>query len=360
MFCTKCGLKNDDTSLFCAGCGAKLSKPQYAQNAPEQIPFSEEASPVENAYDNVENEIVNNTAYDNSDELKENVQEMIGGDSSDTYAENNSADFQRGIDLMKEGQENSSDGMQPEGSFANTQNSEPVPVYEQPQNDSQNNFSQQPFNNQSNFGGRPYDNQEAYNAVPKNKFSFKRFFFSMIIILASVAACAVIVMNYVGIKISYEGQGNTQATKGYDVIKQGVEFDEENIAYDVDALNELKDAVDNFRIIVIAFEIALVVIAVIDLILLIAVRKKGGYVLTMFFSLLKMGLGGYAIYLWCFDVLDKLKEVFVQSSGLYLQDSLKLTFTVEIGAILAVGLQLVIFICSIILLTCKNRQKIAQ
>ena len=402
MFCTKCGLKNDDSSLFCAGCGTKLSKPQYAQNIPEQMPNPIVNPSASDSYDQAVSEIVNNTAYDNSDELRENVQGLME-ETYQTNSEDDQTNLISSIDLSKAGQENDSETGLLNDSFDNydTGAGFAQPQFENQFNDlqapngiqndygqqysdqndfsgrqpmnqndfggrqpmNQNDFGGQQFMNQNNFGGQPFNNQNTYNAAQANKFSFKRFFFSLLVILASVAACAAIALNYVGIKMSFMDDNETQKIKGYDLIKDGVEFDEEETMFDVDSLKDLKKTVDNFQLMLIIFEVALVVIAVIDLILLIAVRRKGAYIFTMLFSLIKMGFGGYIIYLWCFNVLDKFKTVFAQSLdsiGSYLPESIKLTFTLEIGVMLAVGLQLLIFICSIILLTCKNRQKITQ
>ena len=98
----------------------------------------------------------------------------------------------------------------------------------------------------------------------------------------------------------------------------------------------------------------------IDFITLIAVRTRKAYVFTMLFSLIKGGLGGFMIYYWLFNFLDALKDAFQNMIQMFLSSSaagIEVTATIEIGAMLAVGLQALIFVCSIILMTCKNRVK---
>ena len=104
----------------------------------------------------------------------------------------------------------------------------------------------------------------------------------------------------------------------------------------------------------------MVVFAVIEFILLVVVRRRGAYVLIMLFSLIKLGLGGYIGYLWCFKLLNIIKDSFNDLLNFLASQEYAMTITAGfgIGFILMMAAQLVTFICSIVLMTCKNRKKV--
>ena len=348
MFCTKCGMKNDDDALFCAGCGSVMSKPQE----PQQQVNTQESQGV--SLEKVQTEeVVSEMAEDTVNEPVNDVQvESVEPQTFDVPPSQEAA-----ANLSQP-----QNAEQPQ-SFNQPYNYNQSQNYGQPQGQNYGqsyNYAQQQNYGQSQFGGQQYANPQP---VRNSNFSVKRFIFSALIVIASIFACACIAFNYVGIKMSLNVDGEKDSekeySKGYKIIKEEMEgFDDFT-----DGPEEKKfvDTLNLFRVFVIIFEVALVVFTIIDLILLLAVRKRGAYVLTMVFSLIKLGIGGIAAYLWCFKVLDQLKVLFedyVSDFIGYADFVFNFSSFLGIGLILALVMQAVIFVCSIVLLTCKNRQRV--
>lgn len=442
MFCTKCGLKNDDDSLFCAGCGAQLKRPQYAQNVNDANNvnsfssandtdtgqgdsssdfFTQMNSPEEDKAENIIEENIqtvqkNVTQMENEDvpysfvsrfeePAVDSVQETAQNEPVQNFIQQQNYSQPQGFEQVQ-GYDRSQNYEQPQ-SYGQPQSYEPSQDFEQPQGYEQSqdfgysqNFTQtdnQQYNgsqfnpqqaNVQQFSGQYQGQQpnglqpdmpqgmgvqpqfagnmngaQGYqnNGIQKNKFSVKRFIFSAIVIIASIAACVGIALDFVGLKTTVtdgsDKETDTSYTKGYEIIKDRIDMDDMD-----EESSGLVDSVRLFRVMVIAFEGAMIFFAIIDFILLVAVRRRGAYVFTLLFSLIKAGLGGFVLYLWCFDILDKLRALYTEWYSSYFFSfgdyEIKLSAVLGIGSILAVGLQILILICSIILLTCKNRKKL--
>lgn len=388
MFCTKCGMKNDDDALFCAGCGSPIKKPQTMQQPQlqkieqqsenikeesktnddigfsffQQVEETKNEQELESQSENAEEPIVESQ----SETINESIVETLSEPQPENVTESSFGEIrlEQGADTVFE-----------------TQN-EPMPetkVEEQPvQSQFNAQLIQSQFNaqsEQSQFNAHPTQSQ--FNAQPipsqynnmvaspqkENKFSFKRFIFSALLIIVTLASCATIFMTYVTAKYDAKAYGERQKQeekiKGLDIIKDGVT---EDYKYEIEGY-EIEDIVDTaklFRTMVSVLEISLIIFSIIELVLLIGVRRRWAYVLTMLFSLIKLGLGGFVSYIWCFEFLDDLKEYFETTySSLFISDmSMKITAGLGIGLILALAAQGLVFIFSIILMTCKNRKKV--
>lgn len=368
MFCTKCGMKNDDDALFCAGCGSVMSKPQEPQpqvntQEPQQQVNTQESQGV--SLEKVQTEeVVSEMAEDTVNEPVNDVQvESVEPQTFDVPpSQEAAANFSQLQNAEQPQSFNQPQNAEQPQSFNQPYNYNQSQNYGQPQGQNYGqsyNYAQQQNYGQSQFGGQQYANPQP---VRNSNFSVKRFIFSALIVIASIFACACIAFNYVGIKMSLNVDGEKDSekeySKGYKIIKEEME----GIDDFTDGPEEKKfvDTLNLFRVFVIIFEVALVVFTIIDLILLLAVRKRGAYVLTMVFSLIKLGIGGIAAYLWCFKVLDQLKVLFedyVSDFIGYADFVFNFSSFLGIGLILALVMQAVIFVCSIVLLTCKNRQR---
>ena len=361
MFCTKCGMKNDDEALFCAGCGSPLSQSQTAQPV-ENEQKTQGVSLEKVSTEEVVSEMDENSAGEAESAFAENVQvESVEPQNMEQSQDDIQQNFEQPQNFSEQQNFEQPQNFSGQQNFEQPQNFGGQQNFEQPQNfGGQQNFGQpQNFGTQQSFGQPQFANPQPVN----NNFSVKRFIFSALIIIASIVACACIAFNYVGLEMSMKFEDEKDfdkiTSKGYEIIKDDVDAIED---YDDEPEAEkLIDTEKFFRVMIIVFEVALVVFTVIDLILLLAVRKKSAYIFTMIFSLIKAGIGGFAMYLWCFKFLDQTKALYNNTfSDLmsYSGITMKLTATVGIGFILALSLQAVIFVCSIILLTCKNRQKV--
>lgn len=399
MFCTKCGLKNDDDSMFCAGCGSPLKKPQYSQVQsmegevtanPEQS-FAADFSQAETQAESIIQESIQSVQESVKDiEEQENIGQENMEDSFDTVdsfedagqtvllqndeprynePQNNGPQYNEQQYSAPQYSEPQYGGQQYGNQMQNygSQNNE-YTYQNQMQNNAQYNQPQNQMQAQNNiqppYNGNQYMPQQNFQnginaGYQKNKFSVKRFIFSFIVIIASIVACVGIAFKYVGVKYEikddFDKEISKEYAKGYDIIKETPKTDD----YESDEYNDMIKTKKLFRVMVIVFEVALVVFTIIDFILLVAVRRKGAYVFTLLFSLIKLGLGGFALYLWCFDYLDKMKKYYEATDYYAGAAGVTVTALLGLGAILAVSMQIVIFICSIILLTCKNRKKMA-
>ena len=388
MFCTKCGMKNDDDALFCAGCGSPIKKPQTMQQPQlqkieqqsenikeesktnddigfsffQQVEETKNEQELESQSENAEEPIVESQ----SETINESIVETLSEPQPENVTESSFGEIrlEQGADTVFE-----------------TQN-EPMPETKVEEQPVQSQFNEQPIQSQFNaqseqsqFNAHPTQSQ--FNAQPipsqynnmvaspqkENKFSFKRFIFSALLIIVTLASCATIFMTYVTAKYDAKAYGERQKQeekiKGLDIIKDGVT---EDYKYEIEGY-EIGDIVDTaklFRTMVSVLEISLIIFSIIELVLLIGVRRRWAYVLTMLFSLIKLGLGGFVSYIWCFEFLDDLKEYFQTTySSLFISDmSMKITAGLGIGLILALAAQGLVFIFSIILMTCKNRKKV--
>ncbi len=388
MFCTKCGMKNDDDALFCAGCGSPIKKPQTMQQPQlqkieqqsenikeesktnddigfsffQQVEETKNEQELESQSENAEEPIVESQ----SETINESIVETLSEPQPENVTESSFGEIrlEQGADTVFE-----------------TQN-EPMPETKVEEQPVQSQFNEQPIQSQFNaqseqsqFNAHPTQSQ--FNAQPipsqynnmvaspqkENKFSFKRFIFSALLIIVTLASCATIFMTYVTAKYDAKAYGERQKQeekiKGLDIIKDGVT---EDYKYEIEGY-EIEDIVDTaklFRTMVSVLEISLIIFSIIELVLLIGVRRRWAYVLTMLFSLIKLGLGGFVSYIWCFEFLDDLKEYFETTySSLFISDmSMKITAGLGIGLILALAAQGLVFIFSIILMTCKNRKKV--
>lgn len=320
MFCTKCGLKNDDDAIFCAGCGNKLKMPENAVN---------------------------------KSDITENVAEDIPVSPSDSSSVENS-DYKVQLDKVLE-----------ETSETEATSSSIIEVEPQPSNFS--NMTQQgsngyTYNNQSmNNNQNVSNNQSMY----KNKFSVKRFIFSALVIIASIVSCVGIAFKYLDISLKGEAYGSTAtfnaSFKGTEIIKNDdfyIDLEDMDIYTSDDDIVESQRTI---RILLIISAVAMIVFAVLELVLLTAVRRKWAYALSILFSMIQLIISGVIAYEWCFEFLDEFKEIYRESmyfSSSYADISLKITAGIGAGIIIVLVSQAVIFVSSIILMTCKNRPKI--
>lgn len=402
MFCTKCGMKNGDDALFCAGCGSVMARPQSVQPvmnnqpaetvaAPEEnvVPVMENITPVEEPVTPVESAATESTpvvenvtestpVVENVVESAASAEEVSSIDENVTATQETPVENAAPKKVQLEKVEPQAQAGGEAQSFAqpqfnnqppnNQQNFGQAQSFGQPQfnnqppNNQQQNFGQtQRFNAAQNFGQAQFTQSQTAPQQGK-KSSAKRIIFSIIAILASIVSCFGIMFTYTGLeyKMSMEGYSTSDKayTKGYKIIKDKMNVSEDTL--DMDGADDVQEAANTFRYIVIAFEIALIVFTIIDIILLTAVRKRIGYLFTMLFSVIKIGLGAFAIYLWSFDVLDELKKLFgvmVDEMASYADVTIKLSSTIGIGMMLSIILQVIVFVCSIVLMTCKNKKR---
>lgn len=360
MFCKKCGAKNDDDAVFCVSCGAKIGESQAeVNNLSKEIVWENDKVVKENDNQNSGDNLSDNLSdsffqqADNNveDEKNENVEEVNQEETKNTE---DTEDTIEPVEISKtqdnyDNIQNNQIDNQPDNSF----------VRSQFENDNQ--FS----NGVQNVNSNPNVNQFSENTnngaqkqtEKANKFSFKRFLFSAIVLIATILSCATIFMNYLSMEVKVKGEkSQKESITGIDIIKSGVDEDEVWVNDDHKSI----DVTKTIRYCTIGLGVALVVFAVIEFILLVVVRRRGAYVLIMLFSLIKLGLGGYIGYLWCFKLLNIIKDSFNDLLNFLASQEYAMTITAGfgIGFILMMVAQLVTFICSIVLMTCKNRKKV--
>lgn len=313
MFCKKCGAKNDDDAIFCVSCGTKINETQNSVNASQEI---------------------------NQNEASDNQ-----ASSENVFDNQGYSFFQQETNVPEENKEN--DGINETGTV------EPAEAASTTETEK----TLEPQNTTNNFN---VPNQQINNfsqTEKVNKFSFKRFIFSAIVLIATILSCATFFMNYLSIQIKVKGQGSEKRyIKGTEIMKGDVTEDEVWLG---DEKREF-DYSKTIKWCTIALGVVTVVFAVIELVLLIAVRRRGAYVLITLFSLIKLGLGGYIGYVWCIKLLNILRDSYAEMAKIIGMTGYKITLTAGfgIGFILLMVAQLVTFICSIVLMTCKNRKKI--
>jgi hypothetical protein len=371
MFCTKCGLKNDDQALFCARCGTKIIIPEGMQTDLQSENKNNESNDTEKVVlekDLKEATTENTTenigySFFQQEPVNKGSDEVVGNVNIDT---NTNANTNTNIDTNANTNTNTNisdndsvteESQESKFNFINEEkeSNDNQVTYDQPYDNSVL------YNNESQSdNGQTYNgNNQIHNVTdrPKNKFSVKRFIFSALLIIATIASCVGIAFKYLEMETKYTYDGDSYKDsdqyKGYEIIKDD-DFCVKGEAKEY--LGDAADTVDLIRIIVIVFAISLIVLAIIEFVLLIVVRRRWVYVLSMLFSMIELGLGGYVIYLWCFKLLDQIKSMYSISS--MSTGSYKLTANLGAGIIITVATQVVVFICSIILITCKNRPKV--
>lgn len=331
MFCTKCGFKMDDDAVFCASCGTR-AKTIVADTSDVQIK-----------------------------ETKENVAEnFVGADKEDEES------------VVEE-------------SFKNEQISEcegfDNTVDEKDENEN--------VKENADIINTTMNSSDANNAMVNNvlvkkkyKFSFKRFLFSFFVIIASLAACvSVFTLSYSkmsmeilsddeNIELNEEYKmtdlmvgkllkGNSK-NKIIKMLTEVPEYLEDMDGYDVSEIakisSDLKENAELIKMLAIVLVIVVIVATLINIILCCVLRKKVTYVFTLLFSLANMVLGGYIFYIFNFDILgqvcDIMNSIIVNVDNYIINIEVVAGYT--LGAIVFMASQLVIFISSIILFTCKR------
>lgn len=385
MFCKKCGAKNDDDAIFCVSCGTKIGEVQAeVNNSSEEIAQENDEVVKENDNQNSGDSSSDNLSYsffqqvDNNaeDENNENVEEINQEETKNTGDTIEPVEPTETQDNYNNGQDNQINN-QPDNGFTGSQFGSDNQFSNGVQNVNANPNVNPNTNSNQFVENTNYGTQEQTEKA--NKFSFKRFLFSAIVLIATILSCATLFMNYLSLEAKVKGEGSQKESiaffdidgtiyiynkvkdgkksiTGIDIIKSGVDedvwFNEDHKSIDVTK--------KTIRYCTIGLGVALVVFAVIEFILLVVVRRRGAYVLIMLFSLIKLGLGGYIGYLWCFKLLNIIKDSFNDLLNFLASEEYVMTITAGfgIGFILMMAAQLVTFICSIILMTCKNRKKV--
>lgn len=340
MFCKMCGTKNDDDAIFCIGCGNKISMTQSTEV-------------------NTDKDLSQETVQED-ESIKEGFRETPDDVVSEDKVNLNTADETENVGYSFFEKIDESENLQKEDVKMQYDTSRAFESQNQYNSEITNNMQ---YDNHCNF-------QSENQTEPKkaNRFSVKRFIFSSLVIIASILSCITIFMNYLTFGLKYTGEdveANNQdsSVSGLDIIKEKtVEYDEED-----EEIKEYKDLLsvsDKITYCVIALSIVMVTFAVIELVLLTIVRRRWAYVLVMIFSIIKGILAGYVGYLWCFEALDAMKVMFRHmlsdyTLGNYFYEGygVRITNGIGIGLILVIVAQVITFISSIVLMTCKNRQK---
>ncbi|MCI5602914.1 MAG: zinc-ribbon domain-containing protein, partial [Clostridiales bacterium] len=194
MFCKKCGAKNDDDAVFCVSCGTKIGESQAeVNNLSKEIVWENDKAVKENDNQNSGDNLSDNLSdsffqqADNNveDEKNENVEEVNQEETKNTEDTIEPVEISKTQDNYDNVQNNQIDN-QPDNSFARSQF----------ENDNQ--FS----NGVQNVNSNPNVNQFAENTnygaqeqtEKANKFSFKRFLFSAIVLTATILSCATLFM----------------------------------------------------------------------------------------------------------------------------------------------------------------------
>lgn len=398
MFCTKCGFKMDDDSLFCANCGSKVTT-----LAPNQ-----EEVKQEEAKSTVVEPVITEQAVNEPVVMEQAVSEPVI--SEPVISEPIVAEPTRIEPIVSEQASDTTEEPEDESfaqeSFVRSQVSEPVNLaknnttnnaqYSMPNNMQQNRMNNvQPNNMQQNMVNNYQSNN--YNAPTREKgrFSVKRFIFSLLVIIASVAACvSVLVLPYVTLNLETtveEGHGDgAKIEESYKVIdlmqgkllkgntedkiiKQVIEipemadlsiygyWDDDVVDEITDDSKDLKEDAEFAKTLAIILVIVVGVATIINIVLCCALRKKVTYVFTLLLSLVNLGLGGFMFYMFNFDIVEQVTEIMdMLINPLDYTANMDLMAEYTVGAIVFLASQAVIFISSIILLTCKNRKKIGQ
>lgn len=336
MFCKKCGAKNDDDAIFCVSCGTKIGEVQAeVNNSSEEIAQENDEVVKENDNQNSGDSSSDNLSYsffqqvdNNAEDVKsENVEEVNQEETNnteDTIESVEPAETQDNYDNSQDNQINNQSDNGLTGSQFGSDNQFSNGVQNVNANPNVNPIANgNQFNNNTNYG-----TQEQTEKA--NKFSFKRFLFSAIVLIATILSCATLFMNYLSMEAKVKGEGSQKdSVTAIDIIKSGVDEDEVWVNDEHKTINVTK----TIRYCTIGLGVALVVFAVIEFILLVVVRRRGAYVLIMLFSLIKLGLGGYIGYLWCFKLLNIIKDTFNDLLNSFAAEGYAMTITAGLSLI---------------------------
>ena len=314
MFCSKCGAEIiSDDALFCTKCGAKIQKNDFS----ETIPVNS-------------NDEIDNTA--NIEEQSESVTEGQVSEPAEPAIEEQVSEPAEAVIEEQVSEQ------------AESVTEEQSAVYTEPAKS---------FNSENT-------NSFEDGKREKNVFSFKKFIFSLLVMVAMGVTVFALTLDFFRLDINGEKKSQSKSLKGYESITKNPknefkDYGDLNISKDDFKGESKKDynkSLDTFRLLAIGILVSIVLFTVIDLINLI-LRKKALYVFTMLFALIKGGLLGYTGYLWYYTVFDKFQDALKE----FVTEDVKVISSLETGFLLAIAMQLVIFICSIVLLTCKNKKK---
>lgn len=310
MYCIKCGSKNEDEAMFCSNCGSVISKKETEDKVIEQ---------------NNDGQVKN-----------EEFEVKIDLEKKDTAQQVQTPVFETA--------ESQVEAVKPQNTTDTVTNTSDIPV----------DLYRSPFANGSTGN---------VNTYKKKKFSATRFICSMIILIATVLSVVTIAFSYAKVDVSITSNGKTEETKnsstGFNIIKSSNDF--ESFGFDKDDLDKLNDTVSTFRYFIITLAVLMLVFGIIDFVLLCAVRKRILYILPLIFSLIKVGIGGFAMYLWSINILGQLKDMFQNLMGNYIYElrdvEVIMELTPGIGMILAVVMQAIIFVCAIVLLCIRTQYR---
>lgn len=380
MFCTKCGFKNDDDAMFCAGCGSPMKKMEMPQQVEENVTPTTNDNDIQPVVQNIES---------SSDSEQGNDIQQSDFEQGDNIQQ---SDFEQG-DYSRQSDFEQGDYSQ-QSDFG--QGSYDKQIEFGPNMSQQTNYNQQPsmgFDNNYNP-----NNNMANTGKPKYKFSVKRFLFSGIAILASIFACiCIFLFDFVDIKTSQDSEKDDVLKDKYtamelikgepldvddiqdfttfeggliktvisleksindDEVREEAEDEDELDIYEdlLESTQDVKKDVSLLRILTIVMTATLGLTALLSVILLPAVRKKGSYVIMLLLSIVNLGVTGFIFYIINFDIVDKCKksfDVIIDAFGNNL--SMTITSYVGLGLLLVLIMEAVTFISSIILCTCKRK-----
>lgn len=326
MFCSKCGAEIiSDDALFCTKCGAKIQKNDFSETIP--VNSNDE---IDNTA-NLEKQSESVTEGQVSEPAEPAIEEQVSEPAEAVIEEQVSEQVEPAIE------EQITD---PAESVTEEQSA----VYTEPAKS---------FNSENT-------NSFEDGKREKNVFSFKKFIFSLLVMVAMGVTVFALTLDFFRLDINGEKKSQSKSLKGYESITKNPknefkDYGDLNISKDDFKGESKKDynkSLDTFRLLAIGILVSIVLFTVIDLINLI-LRKKALYVFTMLFALIKGGLLGYTGYLWYYTVFDKFQDALKE----FVTEDVKVISSLETGFLLAIAMQLVIFICSIVLLTCKNKKK---
>ena len=383
MFCTKCGFKLDDDSIFCAQCGNKITVfvnnnenkvPEVSNNELKQEPVV--IPTVELEEEQAVTPIVESKVEQVVAPIVEPKEEQVVTPVVEPKAE-------QVVTPIVEPKEE-----QVVTPIVESKVEQVVtPIVEDKVEQEVDTIVKSDFYNPAQEIRRENFVQPTMNQYPseKNKFSIKRFIFSLFVILATVATCvSVILLPYSSMEMEVKDEdgkvderfeeeytvvelmsgkihkGNTEEKIIQNIVNLADYTDsmDDDLAEDI---NEVKKEADLIKILAIILVIVAGIATVFSIVMCCAVRKKVTYVFTLLFSLVNLVLSGYIFYLFNFEIVDNIIDVMdKQIDGMSSVGSINISAEYTMGAIIILASQLVIFISSIILLTCKNKKKMVQ
>ncbi len=208
----------------------------------------------------------------------------------------------------------------------------------------------------------------------KRKFSFKRFFFGFIVLIATLASIATLMYKYVSIDYTAKYEKRTRKyeeryeQKGKDIVL------DDNIKVDKEIFGDVdEDDIDTkkadtlfryFKLGMILLFLVVIVFAVLDIIVVLIGRKRWQYVIMCLFSILRVLMTGTMIYFFEVMLSDGLKEMYKNIidmvSGKNVISEINISSNLEIGFIALMAAQLIIFVSYIVLSTCKDKVAVEQ